>query len=132
MPEGYIQHGGSRREYRCEFERTLKGEYCREDGEVRLDGLALCNRHAERLRLAERVTYWQAMLAHVELWSWEASSTGREDLARLLEIEGARASSELGHVSEEIEELEDVRHGETGSDGGRVPPPWRRAFLLSL
>ena len=66
----------SRREFRCEFERTLKGEYCRENGEVRLDGLRLCERHADRLRLEERVAYWRAMLAHVELWSGEARSTG--------------------------------------------------------
>ena len=90
MAHRYIQHRGTRSEARCEFERTLEGEYCRENGEVRLDGSMLCNRHADRLRVEERVTYWRAMLAHVELWSGEARGTGRKDLVRLLENEGAR------------------------------------------
>jgi len=37
------------------------------EGEVRLGGLTLCNRHADLLRLEERTTYWRAMLAHLEL-----------------------------------------------------------------
>ena len=130
MADGYIQHRGTRSEARCEFDRTLKGEYCPENGEVKLDGSMLCNRHADRLRLEERVTYWQAMLAHVELWSGEARSAGRKDLVRLLEIEGARASAELGRASEEMEGLEDGRHIEARSGDGEAPP--LRPFLLSL
>jgi hypothetical protein len=130
MADGYIQHRGTRSEARCEFDRTLKGEYCPENGEVKLDGSMLCNRHADRLRLEERVTYWRAMLAHVELWSGEARSTGRKDLVRLLEIEGARASAELGRASEEMEGLEDGRNIEARSGDGKAPP--LRPFLLSL
>jgi hypothetical protein len=96
VSDGYIQHSGLRRESRCEFERTLKGEYCPEDGEVRLDGLTLCSRHAYRLRLEERVTYWRAMLAHVELWSGETRRGDRAEVLRLLEIERARVLVELG------------------------------------
>ena len=130
MADGYIQHRGTRSEFRCEFERTLKGEYCPENGEVKLDGSMLCNRHADRLRVEERVTYWRAILAHVVLWSGEARSTGRKDLVRLLEIEGARASAELGRASDEMEGLEDGRHGEARSGDGEAPP--LRPFLLSL
>jgi len=130
MADGYIQHRGTRSEARCEFDRTLKGEYCPENGEVKLDGSMLCNRHADRLRLEERVTYWRAMLAHVELWSGEARSAGRKDLVRLLEIEGARASAELGRASEEMEGLEDGRHIEARSGDGEASP--LRPFLLSL
>jgi hypothetical protein len=132
MFDGYIHHGGSSSESRCEFERTLEGEYCSEHGEVRLDGLALCNRHADSLLLEERVTYWRAMLAHVQLWSGEACSRGREDLVRLLEIEGARVLAALERASVEIEELEDGRHGEAGSGDGETPPLWPGPFLLSL
>jgi hypothetical protein len=96
----------------CEFERTLKGEYCTENGEVRLDGLMLCNRHAGLLRLEERMAYWKAMLAHVELWSGEARRRGRADVVRLLEIERARASAALGRTSEDLEELELAPIGE--------------------
>jgi hypothetical protein len=130
MANAYIQHRGTRSEARCEFDRTLKGEYCPENGEVKLDGSLLCNRHADRLRVEERVTYWRAMLAHVELWSGEARSMGRKDLVRLLEIEGARASAELGRASEEMEGLGDGGHIEARSGDGEAPP--LRPFLLSL
>ena len=114
----------------CQFERTLKGEHCGEDGVVRLDGLRLCNRHADRLRLEERVTYWRAILAHVELWSGEARRRGRADVVRLLALERASVSTELGRASEQIQELEDGRHGEDGSGDGRVLPLWPQLFLL--
>jgi hypothetical protein len=126
MPDRYIQHGGLRRESRCEFERTLKGEYCPEDGEIRLDGLTLCNLHAYRLRLEERVTYWRAMFAHVELWFGEARRRGRADVLRLLEIERARVLTGLGRASEEMDEIQDGRHEEDRSGDGRAPPLWPR------
>ena len=69
MSDRYIQDRRPGRESRCKFERTLKGEYCPEEGAVKLHGLTLCDRHADRLRLEERVTYWRAILAHMELWS---------------------------------------------------------------
>jgi hypothetical protein len=122
----YIQDEGPSRESRCEFERTLKGEYCPEDAEVRLDGLTLCERHADRLRLEERLTYWRAILAHVELWSGEARRRGRADVARLLEIERARVLAEL----ERATQVEDGRHGEDASGEGRAPPLWLPLFLL--
>ena len=121
MADGYIQHGSSRSEFRCEFERTLKGEHCPENGEVRLDGSMLCNRHADRLRVEERVTYWRAMLAHVVLWSGEARSTGRKDLVRLLEIEGARASAKLGRASEEMEGLRPYDPSSSASSDWAAP-----------
>jgi len=36
--------------------------------------------HVDRPRLEERVTYWRAMLAHVQLLSGEALSREREGL----------------------------------------------------
>jgi hypothetical protein len=122
----YIEDRGSTRESRCEFERTLRGEYCPEDAEVRLDGLTLCERHAEGLRLEERVTYWRAILAHVELWSGEARRRSREDVVRLLEIERARVLAELERAKED----ENVHRGEDASGEGRAPPLWKPLFLL--
>ena len=126
MSYRYIEDRGSTRESRCQFERTLGGEYCPEDGEVRLDGLTLCDRHADRLRLEERLTYWRAILAHVELWSGEARRRSRADVVRLLEIERARVLAEL----ERATQVEDGRHGEDGSGDGRAPPIWKPLFLL--
>jgi hypothetical protein len=121
MSDGYIQHRSFQREHQCEFERTLKGEYCAENGDVGLEGLRLCERHAHQLRLEERATYWRAMMAHVELWSGEARSRGRDDVTGLLEIERARSAAALGRALEDLEESRDW-DGEGGSDNGRGPP----------
>jgi hypothetical protein len=119
MSEARILPRGFRREHRCEFELTLRGEYCTENGEVRPDSLRLCQRHAERLRLEERVAYWLAMLAHIQLWSGEARSRERDDVVRLLEIERARSTAALERVYEELRNSSD---GEDGSRDGRAPP----------
>ena len=130
MSEARIPRRGFRGEYRCEFELTLRGEYCTENGEVRPDGLRLCERHAERLRLEERVAYWLAMLAHIRLWSGEARSRERDDVVRLLEIERATSTAALERV---YEERRNSRDGEDGSRDGRAPPLLPPLFLsLSL
>ena len=119
MFDGHItHHDDGEGRYWCEFERTLKGEYCTESGEVRLDSLRLCNRHARLLRLEERMVYWRAMLAHVKLWSGEARRRGRGEMMRLLEIERTRASAALGRASEEMEELEESRDGDEQDGAG--------------
>jgi len=138
MFDGRIpHHDDGERQYWCEFECTLKGEYCTENGEVRPDGLRLCDRHAGLLWLEERTVYWRAMLAHVELWSGEARRRGRGEMVHLLEIERARILADLGRASEaseQTEELEESRDGEEedGSGNGRDLPLWPPLFLLSL
>ena len=92
--------------------------------------MPLCNRHADRLRLEERMIYWRAMLAHVELWCAVARAAEREDLVRLLEIERARSLMGLGRASGEMEELVDGHHEEGDSGDGRAPPLWPPLFLL--
>ena len=139
MFDGSIHSRGGEEQYWCEFESTLKGEYCRQRGHVSLDGLLLCETHAQRLRLEERVAYWRAILAHIELWSKEARTRSREDVVDLLGIERTKASAALGRIL-----LEDLERGEgdgasgdgrdgngKGADGkdgrggdGRVIPLW--------
>ena len=126
MSDGYIQHRRFQREHRCEFERTLRGEYCAENGDVGLDGLLICERHAHQLRLGERVAYWRAMLAHLELWSGEARSRGRDDVTGLLETQRARSAAALGRVLEDLEESRDW-DGEGGLGNGRGPPYGNRS-----
>lgn len=127
MPaDGRDAHRRIRREPRCEFERTLKGEYCAQNGDVGLDGLLICERHAYQLRLEERATYWRAMLGHAELWSGEARSRGRDDVVGLLEIERARSAAALGCVLEDLEEIRGW-DGEDGSANGRDPPYGNRS-----
>ena len=126
MSDGYIQHRRFQREHRCEFERTLRGEYCAENGDVGLDGLLICERHAHQLRLEERATYWRAMLGHAELWSGEARSRGRDDVLGLLETQRARSAAALGRVLEDLEESRDW-DGEGGLGNGRGPPYGNRS-----
>jgi hypothetical protein len=117
MFDGRIHYyqGGEGQDSWCEFERTLKGEYCGKRGQLSLDGLLLCAAHAQRLRLEERVAYCRAMLAHIELWSRAARSRGREDIVDLLGIEWTRASAALGRILL----LEDLERGEgLGEDDG--------------
>jgi hypothetical protein len=131
-------HQDGNNHYWCEFELTLKGEYCKENAEVRLDGSRLCERHASRLRLDERVAYWRAILAHIRLWSGEARTRGREDVVGLLEIERTRASTALERVYEELHSSLDGKVSRDGEDGevdsgdGRAPPPWWPPLLLLL
>jgi hypothetical protein len=115
MSEGRIHYQGDQRKYWCMFERTLKGEYCGQRGHVSLDGLLLCESHARQLRLEERVAYFRAILAHIELWSREARTRGREDIVDLLGIERRRGSVALGSVIEELERGE----GDGGPGYGR-------------
>jgi hypothetical protein len=131
MFDGRIHYQDGEGQYWCEFERTLKGEYCGIGRQLRLDGLLLCNRHARQLRLEERLSYWRAILAHIELWSKEARTEGREDVVRLLGVERTRASAALGRV------LGDLERGEgdgslTDGQGGdeRVIPLWPPLLLL--
>ena len=124
MADGRIPYRGIPGEPSCEFERTLKGELCPEVGEVRLDGLVVCRRHAGLLRQEERAAYWRAILAHVELWAAEARSRGRGDVLELLESERARSLAALGRATEEPQES---RNGD-----GRGPRLWPPLLLLGL
>ena len=140
MFEGSVHSQGGEGQYWCEFERTLKGEYCGKRGRLRLDGLLLCETHARELRLEERVAYCRAILAHIELWSREARTRGREDIVDLLGIERTKASAALGRILLEDLERGDGRDGNgKGADGkdgkggdGRVIPLWPPLLLLFL
>jgi hypothetical protein len=135
MFDGRIHYQGGEGQDWCEFERTLKGEHCTEESEIRLDGLLLCETHARELILEERVAYWRAMLAHIELWSREARTRGREDIVDLLEIERSRASAALERCLGELERAAVTLASSNGRDGngkgrdgrgrdGRVIPLW--------
>ena len=126
VADGYIQDGLLGGEPRCGFENALGGKFCGERSEVGLDGLGLCGRHADRLRLQERVAYWRAILAHVELWSEEARRRDRGDVLSPLRVEGARASAALERACATLQRNRDGPDGEVvGRDGedGRGPPP---------
>lgn len=103
MSDGYAQDRLPGGETRCEFESALTGEYCGQAGEVGLDGLWLCEHHADLLRLREQVAYWRAILAHVELWSGEARRRGWREVVGTLDVERAGASAALVRASAELQ-----------------------------
>jgi hypothetical protein len=128
MSGGLIHSPYAKVQHRCEIVETLKGGSCEERGEVRLDGLLLCECHARRLRLEEQAVCWRAILLHTELWSRAARRQGREDVVRLLEVERKRVAAALGRARKELERTE----GEGDPRGGgrsspmRFTPPFRR------
>src|SRR5215216_856606 len=143
MFDGRIHYQHGRGQSRCEFEGTLKGEYCEERAEARLDGLLLCSRHARQVRLEERVAYWRAILAHIDLWSGSARTRGREDVVRLLGIERGRVSAALGRVLGDLQRGEGDGGSGDGRDGdgkggngeggdGRILPLWPPLLLMGI
>ena len=126
MSGGRIRYRAPGGEPRCGYEGTLEGEYCPEVGEIESHGLMLCGRHADRLRLQERATYWRAILAHVDLWSGEARRRGRGDVVGLLEVERAGASAALERTSEALQRNRDGSDGPGDGVGecGDGPPRW--------
>jgi hypothetical protein len=125
MFDGRIHYyqGGKGQDW-CEFERTLKGEYCGHRGYLSLDGLLLCETHVRQLIVEERVAYWRAILAHIELWSREARTRGREDIVGLLGIERRRASAALGRILLLEDLLEQRGEGDGNSGDGRDGDGW--------
>jgi hypothetical protein len=103
MPaDAHIQYRGFQGEPRCEFERTLKGECCDKRGEVRLEGLLLCQRHASRLEAQERVDLLRAIISCLELCLSNLALRRDTNLVGLLRAERAGAARELELATQEL------------------------------
>jgi hypothetical protein len=76
--------------YRCEFDHLFGSESCEREASVELDGLVLCEEHALQAKLEGQIECCRAMLAHIELWSREATRRERPQIAELLEVERLR------------------------------------------
>ena len=91
---------------RCEVSHTFLGGYCEKPGTQRtIDGL-LCEQHARQFGLEERISCWEAILLHIELWSKVAHERGREDIVRLLHLERAKAAAALARIHEDLKQAE--------------------------
>ena len=66
---------------------------CTEPAKMNVDGLVLCERHAQEAKLEGQLECWGGLLSHIDLWSREASRRGREDIVGLLEVQRAEATS---------------------------------------
>ena len=87
---------------RCEFEATLKGEYCEQIGEVRLDGLLLCNRHARQLESQDKIALLQGIISCLELCLRNITLRRDTTLVGLLRAERAGAARELELAYQEL------------------------------
>jgi hypothetical protein len=80
---------------RCEFDHTLKGECCEKRGEVRRDGLLLCESHARRLEAQERVDLLRGIVSCLELSLSNLALRRDTNLVGLLRARRAGAAREL-------------------------------------
>jgi hypothetical protein len=67
-----------------------------------VDGLVLCERHALEAKLEGQITCWEAMLAHIDLWSREVARRNRPDIVRLLEVERLEANLARGRAAVDL------------------------------
>ena len=82
MSEKKPDRRGTQEQYRCEFDHYPESTPCVLEGKVELDSLMLCEKHALEGKLEGQITCWEAMLAHIDLWSREASRRDRPDIVR--------------------------------------------------
>ena len=92
----------ARSQPRCEFDHTLKGECCKKRGEVRLDGLLLCKRHACQLEAQERVDLLRGIVSCLELCLSNLAVRRDTNLVGLLRARRAGAARELELAYQEL------------------------------
>jgi hypothetical protein len=95
MLGGRISTQQARGQPRCEFDRTLKGECCDKRGEVRWDGLLLCEGHARRLEAQERIDLLRGIVSCLELCLSNIAVRRDKNLVGLLRARRASAAREL-------------------------------------
>jgi hypothetical protein len=78
---------------------------CAEPPKEMVEGFLLCEGHALEVKLEGQIKCWDEMLSHIELWSGEAARRDREDVARLLEVQRARAIYARHRAYEDLDAL---------------------------
>jgi hypothetical protein len=139
MRENKLQEHSSERHYSCQINHLFGGAPCAKAGEEIIDGLLLCERHALEAKLEGQIECWDGILAHVDLWSREASRRDRPDIVGLLEVERVKATSAIARAYEDLDlARSETSGGEAPSGGsgelfrrGSLPLPSRAARPLS-
>jgi hypothetical protein len=124
MRENNPQGHSSEKRYYCQISHLFGGAPCAKAGEETIDGLVLCERHAQEAKLEGQLECWGGLLSHIDLWSREASRRGREDIVGLLEVERVEATSARHRAYENL----DVLRRETQWE--HIEPPTRGSVLL--
>ena len=87
---------------RCEFDHILKGECCEKSGEVRWDGLLLCESHASRLEAQERIDLSRGIISCLELCLSNLALRRDTNLVGHLRAERAGAARDLELACQEL------------------------------
>jgi len=86
----------------CEFEGTLKGEHCEERAEVMLDGLLLCEHHAQQLETQDKIDLLQGIISCVEPCLANLALRRDTNLVRLLRAKRAGAAAQMELAYQEL------------------------------
>ena len=98
-----IQHPSAEpRLPRCEVDHTLGGGYCEEQGEVRLEGLLLCERHARLLEAQDRIDLLRGIISCLKLCLSNLAVRRDTTLVHLLRAQRAGAARELELAYQEL------------------------------
>jgi hypothetical protein len=118
----------------CQINHLFGGVPCASPGEETIDGLALCERHALEVKLEGQIECWGGMLLHIELWAREASRRERKDIAGLLEVQRAEATSARQRARTDLDRLRstDTTLGTRGALGSAEEEVLTRDPLESL
>jgi hypothetical protein len=92
----------ARSQPRCEFEHTLKGECCDKIGEVRWDGVLVCESHARQLQAQERIDLLRGIVSCLELCLSNLALRRDTNLVGLLRAQRAGAARELELAYQEL------------------------------
>ena len=101
---------------------------CERPAKEDVDGLLLCEVHAQEAKLKGQIYCWEEMLFHIDLWSEEATRRGRQDVLGLIEVERTRALSARRRAHEDLDAL---GRGQTPRES-RGPPTTTTRGLLYL
>jgi hypothetical protein len=127
-PQGRMTEKGSR----CEINHLFSGSRCTKAAREKVDGLALCERHALETKLEGQISCWGEMLFHIELWIREATRRERPDVVRLLEDQLTRATSARHRAYEDLDELRRSETPRERREYQEPPTTRRRGSLLVL
>jgi hypothetical protein len=118
----------------CEINHLFGGLPCARPREETIDGLLLCERHALEVKLEGQIECWGGMLFHIELWAREASRREREDVAGLLEVQRAEATSARQLARTDLDRLRstDTSLGTRGALGSAQEEVLTRGSLESV
>jgi hypothetical protein len=90
-----ILYQPARSQPQCEVDGTLKGGHCEERGEVKLDGLLVCERHAHQLEAQDKIDLLRGIISCLDLCLSNLALRRDANLVRHLRAERAAAAAEM-------------------------------------